>query len=96
MSDTFTVPSNSPCVQGHFPGMAIVPGAYLLSLLDEAFRSRYPAATLPQIAKVKFLAPILPQESVSIAWDDSRWPQVKVTLSVCGQARLQASISAAA
>jgi 3-hydroxymyristoyl/3-hydroxydecanoyl-(acyl carrier protein) dehydratase len=96
MSDTFTVPSDSPCVQGHFPGMAIVPGAYLLSLLDDAFRSRYPAAGLPQFAKVKFLAPIVPQEPVAIAWDESRWPQVKITLSVSGQIRLQASVGAAA
>ncbi|MCP8900150.1 hypothetical protein [Gilvimarinus xylanilyticus] len=91
MSDKFRVAKNSPCVQGHFPDGAIVPGAYLLAQVHASFSDRFAGHELAELKKVKFIAPVLPGEAVTLSWDDSKWPAVKVVLQVADQVRLQAS-----
>lgn len=95
MSDEFRVAENSPCVQGHFPEAAIVPGAYLLAQVHASFSRHFSGYTLAELKKVKFIAPVMPEETVAISWDDSKWPALKVVLQVAGQVRLQASGHAA-
>lgn len=95
MMDPFTVEADWPCVQGHFPGAPIVPGAYLLSLIHQAFRQRYPRARVPQFGKVKFQGAVVPGDSVTILWDETRWPKGRVQLNVAGECRLSASFTVA-
>ncbi|MBU2885727.1 hypothetical protein KO507_08130 [Gilvimarinus agarilyticus] len=94
MSDQFTVTAELPCVQGHFPDSPIVPGAYLLSLVHQAFERRYPSGGMPQFSKVKFLGAVTPGDTVSIQWEDARWPKGKVQLQVAGECRLSANFTA--
>lgn len=93
MSDQFTVTAQSPCVQGHFPGSPLVPGAYLLGKIHQAFNQRYAGSGLPQFGKVKFQGAVLPGDSVHIHWDDAHWPKGKVQLLVDGECRLTASFA---
>lgn len=57
----FVVSEHDACVQGHFPGAPVVPGAYLLAKIDVSLREGYPQRRLTGFSKVKFLAPLLPR-----------------------------------
>ncbi len=62
----FRIPADHPSLPGHFPGRPIVPGVVLLDrVLDaiEAAGANIGALRLPQ---VKFLRPLLPEESARI------------------------------
>ena len=91
MLTQFTVADTAPCVQGHFPGMPIVPGAYLLGKLHADLTRRYPGWALAQLKKVKFLAPLVPGKQAELSVDDSAWPRVKVQITCAGQRVLDAS-----
>lgn len=95
MTDQFTVDADWPCVQGHFPGAPIVPGAYLLSLIHRAFRQRHPHSPLLEFGKVKFQGTVVPGDSVSLVWDEKNWPRGRVQLCVAGECRLSASFTVA-
>jgi 3-hydroxymyristoyl/3-hydroxydecanoyl-(acyl carrier protein) dehydratase len=62
----FSIPAAHPALPGHFPGHPIVPGALLLDhvLTGLAAALNRPVAVLQ---KVKFAAPLLPDESVTVA-----------------------------
>ena len=62
----FSIPSAHPALPGHFPGRPIVPGALLLDcvLTGAAAVLNRPVTTLQ---KIKFVAPLLPGESATVA-----------------------------
>lgn len=71
----FSIPSDHPCLPGHFPGQPIVPGVVVLDrVLDaiEAAQGPLGALRLPQ---VKFVQPLLPGEVADIVLDGEapRW-----------------------
>ena len=80
MSEPFIVAADAPCVQGHFPGMPVVPGAWLLGKVHAALLVRYPDCRVEAVKKVKFLAPLLPDQPAQICVDDSRWPRLQVSM----------------
>lgn len=80
MSESFIVAADAPCVQGHFPGMPVVPGAWLLGKVHAVLQARYPDCRVEGVKKVKFTAPLLPDQSALISIDDSRWPRLKVSI----------------
>ncbi|MGD8176179.1 hypothetical protein [Marinimicrobium sp. ARAG 43.8] len=82
MQDEFSVPEAAPCVQGHFPGAPVVPGAWLLARADAVLRQAYPGWRVSSFTKVKFLAPLRPDECARIERDDRDWP--RVTLRIIG------------
>ena len=66
----FSIPAAHPALPGHFPGNPIVPGALLLDHVLTGLASALdrPVAVLQ---KVKFAAPLLPDESVTVACEAS-------------------------
>ncbi len=68
-----TVPASHPALPGHFPGQAIVPGVVLLALVHENACAQLDFAAGPsRWSRVKFLRPILPDESFRIVIDGDR------------------------
>ena len=75
---TLHIEPGHPALAGHFPGMPIVPGVVLLdAVVHEAHRLLHPrapddehpggAAGACQIGAAKFLSPVRPGETVTIA-----------------------------
>jgi acyl-coenzyme A synthetase/AMP-(fatty) acid ligase len=58
------VPHDHPSFAGHFPGQPVLPGVVLLSMVMEALRSRL--GTPAQIDQAKFLAPVLPGDTLAL------------------------------
>lgn len=77
----FVVSEQDACVQGHFPGAPVVPGAYLLARIDMAVRESLPGRRIVNISKVKFLAPLLPEHraQLHIDWQTDTRAQVRVS-----------------
>lgn len=72
----FTIPSDHPCLPGHFPGRPLVPGVVLLEQVLLAVSAEtgqaIGALRLPQ---VKFMAPLLPDEEARVELEGQapRW-----------------------
>lgn len=72
----FSIPSDHPCLTGHFPGRPLVPGVVVLEQVLQAVAAEYGHAVgalrLPQ---VKFMAPLLPDEQARIELEGQapRW-----------------------
>lgn len=92
MSEKFRVVASDLCVQGHFAGYPLVPGAYLLGKIHAYLLGRFPASPVIEIKKVKFIAPVLPGQLVRINVDDQRWPRLNVRLSHNEVRVLEASV----
>lgn len=86
MTDRFIVEADALCVQGHFPGMPVVPGAWLIGKVHAYLLARYPGYRVEALTKARFLLPLLPGQLARIGIDDSRWPRVQVTLERLQQA----------
>ena len=69
--DQFEIPADHPSFAGHFPGQPVLPGVVLLSLvlraLDAQPALRQRLGAVPQIAQVKFIAPVGPGTSLRVA-----------------------------
>ena len=61
---TLHVPHDHPSFAGHFPGQPVLPGVVLLSMVMEALQSRL--GTPAQIDQAKFLAPVLPGDTLAL------------------------------
>jgi 3-hydroxymyristoyl/3-hydroxydecanoyl-(acyl carrier protein) dehydratase len=63
----FTVPSDHPCLPGHFPGQPVVPGVVVLDHVLQALETQRGhvrgGLRMPQ---VKFVQPLLPGEQAQI------------------------------
>lgn len=72
----FSIPSDHPCLPGHFPGRPLVPGVVVLEqvLLAVATASGQAVATL-RLPQVKFMAPLLPDEQARVELEGQapRW-----------------------
>lgn len=62
----FSVPAAHPSLPGHFPGRAIVPGVLLLDAALDAIAAEVDLPLPLHLLRVKFLAPVLPEEPVSV------------------------------
>lgn len=66
----FTIDKGHPCVDGHFPGMPLVPGAYLLCMLESALEAQFPGRTISAVKKVKFSRRFEPGAQAKIFFEE--------------------------
>jgi len=51
---------------GHFPGSAVVPGAYLAGLMAELAVHLMPGRRLAEVVRCVFLAPVRPEPAITV------------------------------
>ena len=62
-----SLPGNFAPFNGHFPGNPILPGIGQISLITEILKKAYRRNfTLVTVKRIKFMAPILPEMSLSV------------------------------
>jgi 3-hydroxyacyl-[acyl-carrier-protein] dehydratase len=74
--ERFRVPRDHPCLPGHFPGRPVVPGVVILDHVLAAVERRHGPLAALRLPQVKFLQPLLPEQTAEIALeplDDGRW-----------------------
>jgi len=65
----FTLDEQERCVQGHFPGAPLAPGAWLLAKIDLCLRAHLPQRRVAGFSKVKFIAPLVPGMAAQLEAD---------------------------
>ena len=72
---SFAIPTDHPCLPGHFPGRPLVPGVVLLERVVEAVEAAHGPLAGLRLPQVKFLQPLLPGEEARIELDGAapRW-----------------------
>lgn len=69
---SFSLPASHPMFAGHFPGNPIVPGAYLLALVERQandwLQARGAGARVSGLSMVKFSRPVRPEEVCEVAF----------------------------
>ncbi len=71
----FRIPADHPSLPGHFPGRPVVPGVVLLDRVLEAIEAEGAKIGALRFPQVKFLRPLLPEETARIELQarESRW-----------------------
>lgn len=72
---SFVIPTDHPCLPGHFPGRPLVPGVVLLERVVEAVEAAHGPLAGLRLPQVKFLQPLLPGEHARVELDGNapRW-----------------------
>lgn len=63
----FIVHGCHPCLPGHFPEQALVPGVVILEEVQIALQTHWPGASPTHWPQVKFLTPLLPEQWADIS-----------------------------
>ena len=66
MPYSFTIKTNHPSLKGHFPNNPIVPGVVILDEVINIIKELKPKFTVDKISMVKFTAPLLAEQDVSV------------------------------
>ena len=71
----FRIPSDDPCLDGHFPGRPLVPGVVLLERVITVAEAAHGSHGALRLAQVKFLRPLLPGRQARIELEGAapRW-----------------------
>ncbi len=65
---TFRIDASHPALPGHFPGRPIVPGVVLLDRLADAVQREW-GMRIGKLPQIKFLRPLLPDETAVLTID---------------------------
>jgi 3-hydroxymyristoyl/3-hydroxydecanoyl-(acyl carrier protein) dehydratase len=79
------IPADHPSLAGHFPNAPIAPGVVVLDEVAAALAEWRKGSRLIGIPFVKFLAPIKPGQSFTIAFDAAESTQVDFCCRVDGR-----------
>ena len=71
----FRIPSDDPCLDGHFPGRPLVPGVVLLERVLAVVEAAHGSHDALRLAQVKFLRPLLPEQDAEVVLSGAapRW-----------------------
>lgn len=71
----FLIPSDAPCLDGHFPGRPLVPGVVLLERVLAAIEAGHGPLGALHLPQVKFLRPLLPGQEAEVVLSGAppRW-----------------------
>ena len=64
---SFSIASDHPCLDGHFPGHPLVPGVVLLDEALSRVGAYFGYGPPARVQSAKFLAPVLPGDTVEVA-----------------------------
>jgi 3-hydroxyacyl-[acyl-carrier-protein] dehydratase len=85
---SFSLPVSHPMFAGHFPGNPIVPGAYLIALVERRandwLRLQGAALRVSGVSAVKFTRPLRPDEVCEIAFAPPAADTLRFRLQVGG------------
>ncbi|MGI9305401.1 MAG: hypothetical protein ACR2RB_22270 [Gammaproteobacteria bacterium] len=91
-----TIPADHPSLAGHFPGHPVVPGVVLLDEVVSAYRGMRGPVSLTGAPVVKFIKPLLPEESFLIELREPQPYRVKYECRRDGELVAQGSLNFAA
>ncbi|MGO1069927.1 hypothetical protein [Lysobacter sp. CA199] len=72
----FVIAADHPCLPGHFPGRALVPGVLLLERAIEAVQAAHGPLAGVRLPQLKFLRPLLPEQNAEVELETlgaTRW-----------------------
>ena len=85
---SFSLPAGHPVFAGHFPGNPIVPGAYLLALVERKandwLRAQGGSVRVSGVSAVKFMRPLRPDEICEVAFAAPAADALRFRLQVSG------------
>ena len=85
---SFSLPASHPMFAGHFPGNPIVPGAYLMALVErranDFLRREGEALQVSGVSAVKFVRPLRPDEECEVAFGAPGGDRLRFQLQVAG------------
>ena len=67
----FRIKEDHPSLAGHFPGRPIVPGVVVLDNAIALISRDRLSDHQPELVEVKFLAPVLPGEDVTVSYSEN-------------------------
>jgi len=83
-----------PALSGHFPGRPIIPGVLLLASVEDVLRDA--GLRVVECTKVKFLTPVLPDQTVSIRVDVQTIDAARFEIFSSGQVFVSGNLRCAA
>ncbi|MEL6476509.1 MAG: hypothetical protein AAFR17_04215 [Pseudomonadota bacterium] len=92
LSERAGLPSDAPCLDGHFPGNPIVPGAMLLAEAQGWLSGQ--GLRLESIRRMKFLRPLPPETAFTIAMV-GQGAQARLTWSAGAEILAEAQVTLA-
>jgi len=72
LTDVFFIPTQHPCLAGHFPNNPVVPGVVLLEKVEHLLNKKLSNWCITELNHVKFLHPVLPEERIEIIIDTNK------------------------
>jgi 3-hydroxymyristoyl/3-hydroxydecanoyl-(acyl carrier protein) dehydratase len=81
---TFVVPPEDACLDGHFPGAPVIPGAVLLDEVAALLCTRWPCASVVGIPSAKFTSAVSSGQRVEVYCSDCVGGRVKFACMAAG------------